>query len=193
MHQDLLCDLLSLFKTLIEIGEVRKDGHRAVDIPDLCHAACKMLARWLYGQPLFEANSEPDHDLSCLAELCELVCDVGEESSSRAKELTGTCVEAIRKCLAQTNNALRDPIDSLSLLLARYGEHTGKAVILRELVYGECATDGRTKLWLEQFCAPGRNHAYRKEIVEMVCLEFAKKACEQHQNSSSANGVNSTT
>jgi hypothetical protein len=35
-----------------------------------------MLARWLYGQPLFEANSEPDHDLSCLAELCELVCDV---------------------------------------------------------------------------------------------------------------------
>lgn len=71
------------------------------------------------------------------------------------------------KCLAQTKEVLHDPIGKIEFLLVREDESPGKAVVLRELVYGECATDGRTKLWLEQFCGPGRGYEFFSSYVSI--------------------------
>lgn len=158
---------MSYFETLIENGTTKKDGHRAIDLSDLGHNSCKMLARWLYGQPLCEDDDEPNDDLPYLAELYGFVCDAEEETDTRTKELADSCVDAIRKCLAQTKEVLHDPIGKIEFLLVREDESPGKAVVLRELVYGECATDGRTELWLEHFCGPGRGYELFSSYVSI--------------------------
>jgi len=59
---------------------------------------------------------------------------------------------------------------------------------LNQLVYGECATDGRSKAWLEQYCK-GDKLYHKTEVVQLICLEFAKKACQQSQNSGSTDAI----
>lgn len=178
MHRHLLYEHSSYFKNLIGESEARHQGHVIVRLPDLSLESCAMLTRWLYGQPLCENHNNPEGDLEALVFLYGFVCDTEEESDTQKDELVDACVDAIRQCLSQKTKTLRNPIDVLELLLAREDVCLGKAVVLKELVYGECGTDGRTKIWLERFCGPGKEHDSRAEIAEMVCLEFAKKACE---------------
>jgi hypothetical protein len=165
---------------MTENGTVRKDGNRIVKLPNLDHLACKMLAQWLYGQPLRENNDDTNYDLVYLSELYDLACDADEESGNQDNGLVEACLDAIKQCLTQKTNTLSDPIEDLEHILVRDDQSPGKAVILRQLVYGACATDGRTQARLEQYCASGHDHM--EDVVTMVCLEFAKKACEQSQN-----------
>lgn len=111
-----------------------------------------MLVRWLYGQQLCGDNDDPDSDLFHLVELYRLACDAGTEKGARIKELVDPCLDAIRKCLVQKSETLDNPIDTLEHVLLADDSQPGRAAILKELIYGECATDERTRAWLEEYC-----------------------------------------
>jgi hypothetical protein len=142
-----------------------------------------MLAQWLYGQPLCENDNDADEDLIYLAELYDLACDTYEESGNQNNGLVEACVDAAEQCLVQKTKTLSDPIKNLEHILVRDDQFSGNAVILRQLVYGESTTDGRTKKWLEDYFA--REHEDGEEIGQLICMEFAKKTCDQNQHVSS--------
>ena len=193
MHRNLLDEYSPYFKNLIKQSESRSRHYDQLSIElEMSQNACEMLARWLYGHPLCVNNSNADKNLEPLAQLYDLACDANEEGSTQGTELVDACLDGIKQCLAQTSDEVYNPIEVLESLLVKGDKYPGRAVILRELVYGECATDGRTKLWLDQFCGPERGHEYRTEIAEMVCMEFAKKACEQSQNHGGTNSTNTS-
>jgi hypothetical protein len=187
VHQNLLCERFSYLKTLIENDTVRKDGHRVVNLPNLDHLACKMLAQWLYGQPLRENDNYADEDLTYLAELYDLACDAEEENGDQINGLVEACVDAAEQCLVQKTKTLSDPIKNLEHILVKDDQFSGNAVILRQLVYGESTTDGRTKKWLEDYFA--REHEDGEEIGQLICMEFAKKTCDQNQHVSSTDSA----
>jgi hypothetical protein len=139
-----------------------------------------MLAQWLYGQPLREDDNDPEDDLRHLADLYNVACVAERDCGVRDNELVDACLDGIRQCLAQKGKKLHNPIASLEYVLTENGECTGRAFVLRQLVYGECGTDGRTNAWLEQYCAVLED--YDEEVVRLICMEFAKKACEQSRN-----------
>lgn len=120
-----------------------------------------------------------------LAELYVLACVAEKESGTRDDEPVSACLVAIKQALIEKSDIPFNAIDAFKSVLLEDEKYPGKAVILERLVYGECATDGRTKAWLERYCVPESEH--RAEVAEMICLEFAKKACEQRQNGSSTN------
>lgn len=177
VHQSLLEERSLYFSSLIRDGQVLNHGHLAIFLHSLSHATCVMLARWLYGQPLRATNDNPEDDLEALELLYDFACDMAEESEMRYCELVNACLDAIKYYLTQKAKTLDDPIENLEAVLVKNERFPGKAVILRQLVYGECATDGRTKIWLEQYCAHGHEDA--ADIAKLICMEFAKKACEQ--------------
>jgi hypothetical protein len=182
-----LAERSSYFETLISKGKVREHGRLAVELPDLSHTALEMLARWLYGQPLCVNKDDPEDDLDRLAELHKLACTAEEESGVRDSQLFDACINAIEQCLVQKSKELNDPIELLKNVLLANDKFPGKDAILRQLVYGECATDGRTMAWLEEFCDP--NYNYDTEIVKMICLELAAKACAQSHKSGSTSSA----
>ena len=184
VHHSLLYMHSSYFRTLIDKNRTPLHGHRCIKL-DLYKDSCEMLSRWLYGQPLRKIHDCPEGDLTYLADLYDLPCDAGEDSGNQDNGLLAACIDAIKQCLTEKDKTLYDPIQNLESLLVRRDKYPGKAVVLRELVYGECATDGRTKSWLEQYCAYGHEDA--EEIAKLICMEFAKKACEQSQKNSGSN------
>jgi hypothetical protein len=194
VHRSVPCEHSSYFKNLINQSESRSRHQDQLSIElDISQEACAMLARWLYGQPLCENGSNSDNDLNSLCQIYGFACDTQEEDGIRNKELIDACLDGIKHCFTQRSETLYNPIENLEFLLVEDKKFPGKTIILRQLVYGECASHGRTKTWLEQFCGPSRGHEYRTEIAEMICMEFAKKACEQSQSSSSTTNSASTT
>jgi archaellum biogenesis ATPase FlaH len=61
------------------------------------------------------------------------------------------CLGALKQILAQKSKTLHNPIKKLEIVLLKHDDYSGKAVVLRQLVYGECASDGRTMAWLDQY------------------------------------------
>jgi len=126
--------------------------------------------------------------LGSVIEIYNLACVAEDVSGTRDHELVDACLHALNDILTQNTKTLRDPIRSLERVLLRDDKYPGRAAILKQLVYGECATDGRTKAWLDQYCTSGPS-CYNAEVVTMICMEFAKKAGKQEQASGSPNSA----
>jgi len=186
VHRNLLFER-SLCAQLIDESSIGKNGQPTVELPGTSYDACAMLAQWLYGQPLCEDNDDPEDDLAHLADIYNVACVADKYYGVRDSELIDACLDAIGKCLAQKDKVLHDPISNLEYVLTQNDKYGGSAFVLRQLVYGECGTDGRTKAWLEGYCDGSGNSD--EEAVILICKEFAKKACELSQNSG---GNNST-
>ena len=147
-----------------------------------------MFVRWLYGQPLGLKSEDYTDNLWILTSLYDVACKAERESGIMDNEFVNACLEAIQRCLTQKSKILYHPILALSNVLVENDKYPGKAVVLNQLVYGECATDGRSKAWLEQYCK-GDKLYHKTEVVQLICLEFAKKACQQSQNSGSTDAI----
>jgi hypothetical protein len=101
-----------------------------------------MFARWLYGHPLCGENDNPGHDADLLMHLTGLydsACVAEERSGTRDNELIDACIGAVTQCLTQKSGIPRGPIEDPEGELLADDKYPGKAVILRQLVYGEYA------------------------------------------------------
>lgn len=125
-------------------------------------------------------------DTHPLAELYVLACTAEKQSGKRDEELMDACLGAIKQALTEKSEIPFNAIDAFEIVLLEDEKYPGKAVVLERLVYGGCATDGRTKAWLEEYC---EFDEHKTEIVQAICLELANKACGQSQNSSSTNSA----
>lgn len=177
VHQNLLEQRSPFFRTLIEDGEVRDYGPVTIQIPDLPYEACTMFVQWLYGKPLCAGNNDPEGDLGSLVDLYDLAFVAGKTDDAIDDELVDASLNAIIRCLAQNNRALRNPIQALESALLQNVKFPGRAAVLEQLVYGECAANGRTKTWLSRSC---QHDWHKTEVVRIICMEFAKKACERN-------------
>lgn len=137
--------------------------------------AIEMWSRWLYGQPMWSEDDcdDVDYDLSCLMEIWHL-CAGQEDGKGRDHEGLNASTDAIRdlvlndihvpKCL----NCVLEDFDEFGLY---YKSSDIMIKMLAELlVYGNCASDGRTKKWLE-----ADEGAYPC-FLAAISTEFAKKA-----------------
>lgn len=175
VHKHLLYERSTYFKALIDNTKVRLDGHFVVRLANISYAACAKLARWVYGQRMWDPGHFHDSDLKVVTEIYDISCYDEEDDSTWDTECMETCLEAMKQMLSQKRKTLNNPIMMLERVLQRDDDRPGSAVILEQLVYGACAADGRTKTWLDEYCKYDKREA---EVIELICLELAKKACE---------------
>jgi len=188
LHQNLLCDRSPYFRKLVENAKIGNQSHLTLGLSHVSQTACSKFARWLYGQPLCLNNLYPDRDLRDLAEIYHLNCVAEAESGTRDNECVDACLHAMKHILAQKSNfnELDNPIELLEKVFLADDKYPGRAFISNHLVHGECATDGRTMEWINDYCL---DKSHKAEVVQFICREFAKKACGQSQGSSSTNSA----
>jgi hypothetical protein len=192
VHKHLLSERSTFFKDLIDKKEIESynkvpnedddvddDGydnrHLVVELVDTGQRACIKLVRWLYGQPMLDPNKPHRWDLSDVAEIYHISCIENEASSTWDTECMEACFDAMKQLLTQTERELKNPIEMIDGVL-KDTRRPGSAVMLRQLAYGACAADGRTKTWLDEYCDYDDRES---EIIELICLEFAKKVSGQ--------------
>lgn len=77
----------------------------------------------------------------------------------------------------QKSEALVDPLRVLGdVIVKTFDGSPGHLMIIRQLVHGECAKDGRAKSWLKLYC-DGKDTD--KIFLEALCMGFANKAAEE--------------
>jgi hypothetical protein len=114
--------------------------------------------------------------LDVLAAIHDFSFDARRHTAMWDIECVNACLEAIKQVLSQTMETLHDPISCIESVLMEHGDLPGRGIILKHLVHSECADDGRTKRWLDEYCEEENHDA---GFVQQVCLEFAGKACGQ--------------
>jgi hypothetical protein len=191
VHKHLLSERSTFFKDLIDKKEIEDynnppkdddeddDGydnrHLVVELVDTGQRACIKLVRWVYGQPMLDPDKPLEWDLRDLAEIYHISCVEDEDSSTWDTEYMEARFDAMKEVLTQSGREVDNPIRMIDDVL-RDTNRPGSAIMLKQLVYGACATDGRTKAWLDEYYEDKDHEA---EIVELICLEFAKKASGQ--------------
>lgn len=172
VHKHLLCERSIWLEDEVEYDDTSCSSvyHASLSVP-LGHGARVLWSRWLYGQPMWMQKdcSDPDKDLEALAEIYTLCSD----SDDKGEDLAGmnAALDGIRDVLV---NDAHVPVNPLSTLLEPLKDGTiGRTMLLELLVCGRCATEGRTKAWLNR-----ASHELEEDedFVLAVSLEFAEKA-----------------
>jgi hypothetical protein len=183
VHKHLLHERSSYLKECIDEGEKENGfddpddrGPLVVKLDRTSHTACIKLACWVYGQPIYESTYDFDQDLEDLVGIHDISFKADDDSSKWDMECIHACLEGIEQILGQKGAHLRDPIRSIETVFMQLDGHPGRSKILKLLVHGVCADDGRTEDWLDEY----RRHIdHDLEFIEQVCLEFAGKSCGQ--------------
>jgi hypothetical protein len=129
----------------------------------------EMWSRWLYGQPMWDEDDckDVDHDLCWLTDILHL-CGGREDGKGRDYEGLNACMDAIRDLVLNETSVPENPIYEL------LGEDEDSDLMVKMLaellVHGKCASDGRTKKWLEE------NGGEHQSFLDAISNEFAKKA-----------------
>lgn len=172
VHKHLLVD-----KCVYDMNAIKQEGPcqntqgHSLGVP-LRPRARILWSRWLYGRPMWDQHDceDPDEDLRSIAEIHSWYTDQADNDHFDAG--FNASLDAIRNILVNDAHVPREPI---SVLLRPLGEQTkGREMLLELLVYGNCATEGRTRDWLD-----GLDHRHfdmHFSFVNDVSLEFAAKA-----------------
>jgi len=169
VHKHLLCERSIWLEDDVESDNSSWGSvyHASLSVP-LGHRARVLWSRWLYGQPMWAQKncSDPDQDLEALAEIYTLCSD----SDDKDEDLAGmnAALDGIREILVNDSHV---PINPLATLLGHLEDGTmGWTMLLELLVYGRCATEGRTREWLNE-----ASDELEEDFVLAVSLEFAEK------------------
>lgn len=144
---------------------------------DVGYRACILLARFLYGKPMWSLD-DVEHakdDLKSLVEIYQKTLHWSFYTWNT--DCIDACVDAIEQILVQESEALVDPLRVLEdVIITTLDDSPGHLMIIRQLVHGECAKDGRAKSWLKLYC-DGKDTD--KVFLEAFCMEFANKAAKE--------------
>ena len=85
----------------------------------------------------------------------------------------------MQQILMQESNSLCNPLRSLEPAIeadaTQHEKGPARAMIINQLVYGDCAKNGRAMAWLHDYC-----EGYTvQEFVEDLCVAFADKASKE--------------
>jgi hypothetical protein len=143
--------------------------------------ALTLWSGWLYGQPMWSPTictdidpdldySDVDRDLECIVDIYQLCGglkgDVGKDYDG-----VNACLDAFRAILLHETYV---PSNLLAILGVEFeGDPTAIRMLAELLVYGKCASDGRTQRWLQE--AEETDLADFSEALHSIGLEFAKK------------------
>lgn len=97
------------------------------------------------------------------------MCAGGRGNQGRDHEGTNSCLDAIRQMLVHDfppDNLLRDPLPFLAESVI--DDPLGRKMVKELLVYGRCASEGRTQEWLENW------EEVDLHFLSSVAQEFAK-------------------
>jgi hypothetical protein len=175
VYECLRCGRSGYLKRLLDNAEVNGQGQLVIKLTIVFQAFSK-LSGWICGKKIWVSSESADltSDLYDLAAIHDFSWDPEEDTGTRDKECLDACLLAILQILRQQEKVLRNPLLAIhSVIVQKHANHPGRARILRQLVYGECVLDGRTKTWLEQYrCYADRD----TEFLEEVSVAFAEKA-----------------
>lgn len=144
--------------------------------------AVEMWSRRLYGQPMWSEDDceDVDNDLYCMMEILDL-CGGRADGRGRNYEGLNACMDAIRDLML---NELHAPHDPINVLLDEHGDFEVMITLLAEsLVYRKCASDRRSKAWLEE------NQGEHQTFLEAISSNFAKGAIKEALPDVMARGI----
>lgn len=91
-------------------------------------------------------------------------------------------VDSVEQILVQKSRALVDPLRILeNVIILPFDDSQGYLIIIRQLVHGECAKDGRTKSWVKLYCDAKDTD---KNFLEALCVNFTNKASKEDSTES---------
>jgi hypothetical protein len=176
VHECLLRSHSGYLESLLDnaAAEVDEQGKLVIE-PAIGFRAFGKFSGWICAKDILVLSDSSDltSDLYDLTAIHYFSWDPEEDPSTRDKECLNACLNAIQQILIQKEKNLRNPLLGIhSVIIRKHNNHPGRARILSQLVHSECAVDGRTKTWLEQYlCYPDRD----TEFLEEVSVAFAEK------------------
>jgi hypothetical protein len=126
---------------------------------------------WLYGGPMWSPSicGDVDRNLVCIMDIYSM-CDGCEFGLGRDRDGMNACLDAVRNLLLDESHV---PRNLLGVLYCDFRSNSTAVKMLTELlVYGSCASDGRTQRWLQE--AEGGRAGFT-EALHSIGLEFTKK------------------
>lgn len=128
---------------------------------------------WLYGRPMWSLAvcENVDLDLKGLTDIYNLCAgDPGDDPMDF--DVLNACVDAIRDVLLNEVHVPKDPLGTLGYIFA--GDPMSVKMLTESLVWGNCASDGRTRRWLEE--AEESLFLESSDGFQALSMEFAKNA-----------------
>lgn len=132
--------------------------------------ALTLWSRWLYGLPMWTpiGMSAVDEDLMDVLDIYNW-CAGLPDGKGKDYEGMNACLDAVRDILLNEAHVPRSPLSTLDDMIFKMST-TGIEMLVDLLVYGACATDGRTQEWLK-----GAKRSSWAEFHQVLSLGFAKK------------------
>lgn len=112
-----------------------------------------------------------DLDLEGLTDIYKL-CSRLDDGTGMDSNAINACVDAIRDILLSEVHVPQDPLGALGHAFSL--NPMAIKMLAESLVWGRCASDGRTSRWLEE--AEGSKWSEFSEALETLSMGFAKKA-----------------
>jgi hypothetical protein len=130
------------------------------------HRAPVLWSRWLYGSPMWteEDCTDVDNDLACLVEIRDHCSHVGGTDF----DAVNACFDAIRQILFSDARSPSNPLEAMTNDVTYVKSKLFK-MLVDVLVYGTCASNGKTRDWLHKV-----DGEYPK-FFTALSHEFAKK------------------
>jgi hypothetical protein len=131
-----------------------------------------MWSGWLYGRPMWspETCRGVDHDLECIMNISTM-CNGCQDGLGKDHDGSDASLDAVRDILLNESHVPRNPLGIMGCDI-RYNSKAIK-MLAEVLVYGKCATDGRTQQWLR--AAEGTDWADFNDVLRSIGIEFAEK------------------
>jgi hypothetical protein len=135
--------------------------------------ALTLWSGWLYGRPIWSPSicRDVDRDLECIMNIYQICTGLTGEDEFNDYDGMNACLDAIKDILLNEVHVPGDPFNTIG---DAFVEDKMAITMLAELlVYGDCASDGRTQRWLQN----GEVTDWKEfsEVHRTMSLEFARK------------------
>lgn len=145
---------------------IRNTSQKQLCLP-LSRRECVLLARILYGQSLWQPDEDttPDDDLQSFDSLYMIF-----EGRLHSHAGMNASLDAIRAILCRKDKIPENPLGCL--FGNELPDSVGTWPMIKDLlIYSDCATDGRSLSWIEEYLL-----GTRSEVASRMCYEFLKEA-----------------